>query len=125
METLPIAQPINNPILNTASGNSSSSQKKIFLAVGLILLLVIITGGILYWKINSGSSVIPVQVSVKTDYGNNLTPTPLISPALPTGNANQSLDTDLSNLDQQLGTLSKDQTQIDAGINETLPNLTL
>lgn len=124
MDTLLTAQPTENLILSTASGNSQSSKKKLILIVGLVVFLVILTGGILYWKISSRPSVKPVKVSVQTDYGSQLIPTPLISPALPTVSANSPLDTDINNLDQQLGTLSNDQAKIEAGINETLPNLT-
>ena len=125
MDTPPTFQPSGSLVLNTASGNSFN-KKKIFFGMGLIILLVfLIIGGILYWKMNSGPSTRPVQVSVKTDYGSQSTPTPLISPVVDSSqSAGQPLDADVSNLDKQLGTLKDDQVKIDASLNETIPDLT-
>jgi hypothetical protein len=123
METSSINLPTENLSVTKVKKNSSF-KRNLILINGLLFLVIIVVIGTLVFKSSSNKVEKNETVVLETKTIKELTPIPTTPSKLSSGNSDQSLETDLNTLDQQLGILTKDQTQIDAGINETLPNLT-
>ncbi len=113
---------------------------KMMMVIGLVVVAVLVVGGILIGpkvlsKLGMGTAtptpevvtqnptVIPSPSAMASPEVNSPSVMSSNSSNTATNNSDAQLDKDLSGLDAKMGAVAQDQANIDAGLNQTAPNV--
>jgi hypothetical protein len=92
----------------------TASKMSVFL---FLLVLLALVGGIIFYFSHSKNAPTPTQVSQNV----LISPTP--TPILPAGTSDTQLNSDMTQIDNNINSLNTDTTTIDQGLNDQQGNL--